>query len=103
MTRQSVESFPYSTVNKIGFIAGYLNITLAGLRPDPVWMAQIMRNNTESGTMSDFDGMLVQSNLVAGLWSGADSGATIPVLNPATGAVLGKRSPSWKESISGDA
>lgn len=39
--------------------------------------------------MSDFDGLLLEANLIGGAWSGADSGDTIPVTNPATGEVLG--------------
>ena len=39
--------------------------------------------------MSDFDGFLQQSNLIGGSWTGSDSGATIEVTNPATGAFLG--------------
>jgi succinate-semialdehyde dehydrogenase / glutarate-semialdehyde dehydrogenase len=33
--------------------------------------------------------LLRQANLLAGAWVGADSGETIPVTNPATGAVIG--------------
>ena len=40
--------------------------------------------------MTDFDGLLLQSNLIAGSWAGADSGETIEVINPATGDVLGQ-------------
>ena len=40
--------------------------------------------------MSDFDGYLLQSNLIGGAWCGADSGQTIDVTNPATGEVLGQ-------------
>ena len=39
--------------------------------------------------MSDFDGLLLEANLIGGKWSGADTGDTIPVTNPATGEVLG--------------
>ncbi len=39
--------------------------------------------------MNTFDGMLQQSNLIGGTWSGADNGGTLAVHNPATGAVLG--------------
>lgn len=39
--------------------------------------------------MRDFDGLMLQSNLIGGVWSGADSGATIAVNNPATSAGLG--------------
>lgn len=39
--------------------------------------------------MSDFDGLLKQSNLIGGAWAAADSGATLAVTNPATGASLG--------------
>ena len=39
--------------------------------------------------MSDFNGLLLQSNLVGGAWVGADSGETIAVTNPATGQVIG--------------
>ena len=40
--------------------------------------------------MNDFSGMLLQANLIGGKWSAADTGATIAVLNPATGAELGQ-------------
>jgi len=40
--------------------------------------------------MSDFNGMLLQSNLIGGTWTAADSKATIDVTNPATGDVLGQ-------------
>ncbi len=40
--------------------------------------------------MSDFNGMLLQSNLIGGTWSGADNGETLAVTNPATGEVLGQ-------------
>jgi succinate-semialdehyde dehydrogenase/glutarate-semialdehyde dehydrogenase len=40
--------------------------------------------------MTDFDGFLIQSNLVGDAWTGADSGETIAVTNPATGDVLGQ-------------
>ncbi|WP_421703134.1 NAD-dependent succinate-semialdehyde dehydrogenase [Aliiroseovarius sp.] len=39
--------------------------------------------------MSDFNGLMMQANLVGGDWIAADSGGTIDVTNPATGAVLG--------------
>ena len=39
--------------------------------------------------MSDFDGMLIQSNLIGGTWCAADSSATVAVTNPATGETLG--------------
>ncbi len=39
--------------------------------------------------MNDFNGMLQQANLIAGRWSDANSGDTLTVTNPATGAVLG--------------
>lgn len=39
--------------------------------------------------MSDFNGLLMQSNLIGGAWAGADSGETIDVTNPATGEVIG--------------
>jgi succinate-semialdehyde dehydrogenase/glutarate-semialdehyde dehydrogenase len=40
--------------------------------------------------MSDFNGLMSQANLIGGAWTGADSGKTIAVTNPATGAVLGQ-------------
>ena len=40
--------------------------------------------------MSDFDGMLVQSNLIGGAWCDADNSSTLPVSNPATGELLGR-------------
>ena len=39
--------------------------------------------------MNDFEGMLVEANLIGGTWGAADSKATIPVTNPATGELLG--------------
>ena len=39
--------------------------------------------------MSDFNGLMMQANLVGGDWIAADSGGTIDVTNPATGVVLG--------------
>ena len=39
--------------------------------------------------MSDFNGLLMQANLVGGTWVGADSGETIDVTNPATSETLG--------------
>ncbi len=39
--------------------------------------------------MDNFSGFLRQANLIGGDWVGADSGATIEVTNPATGAMLG--------------
>ena len=39
--------------------------------------------------MSDFNGLLMQANLVGGTWTGANSGETIDVTNPATGETLG--------------
>lgn len=39
--------------------------------------------------MSNFNGLLLESNLIGGQWVGADSGATTEITNPATGAVLG--------------
>jgi len=39
--------------------------------------------------MSDFNGLMLQSNLIGGSWSGADSAATLAVTNPATGVDLG--------------
>ncbi|GAA6179842.1 NAD-dependent succinate-semialdehyde dehydrogenase [Shimia sp. NS0008-38b] len=39
--------------------------------------------------MSNFNGMLLQANLIGGQWVSADSGATTEITNPATGAVLG--------------
>ncbi|WP_294226047.1 NAD-dependent succinate-semialdehyde dehydrogenase [uncultured Shimia sp.] len=39
--------------------------------------------------MSNFNGLLLESNLIGGQWVGADNGATTEITNPATGAVLG--------------
>mgnify|MGYP002712994055 CR=1 FL=1 len=39
--------------------------------------------------MTDFNGLMQEANLIAGAWTGADSGKTIDVTNPATGQVLG--------------
>jgi len=39
--------------------------------------------------MSDFNGLMRQANLIGGTWTGADSGETIAVINPATGETLG--------------
>ncbi len=39
--------------------------------------------------MSDYTALMLQSNLIGGTWSGADSGASIDVTNPATGQVIG--------------
>ncbi|GGE44587.1 NAD-dependent succinate-semialdehyde dehydrogenase [Actibacterium pelagium] len=39
--------------------------------------------------MTDFDNLLMQSNLIGGEWTGADSGGTIDVTNPATSDVIG--------------
>jgi len=39
--------------------------------------------------MTNFDGMLQQSNLIDGKWIGSDSGATLTISNPANNAVLG--------------
>ena len=39
--------------------------------------------------MSDFNGLMQEANLIAGAWTGADNGKTIPVTNPATGAIIG--------------
>jgi succinate-semialdehyde dehydrogenase/glutarate-semialdehyde dehydrogenase len=39
--------------------------------------------------MSDFSTFTMQANLIGGDWVGADSGKTIDVTNPATGAVIG--------------
>ena len=39
--------------------------------------------------MTQFDGFLVDQNLIGGRWEGADSGKTIAVTNPATGERLG--------------
>ena len=39
--------------------------------------------------MSDFSALLREANLIGGKWVGADSGDTIDVTNPATGATLG--------------
>lgn len=39
--------------------------------------------------MSEFNGLMLQANLIGGSWSGADSGATLAVNNPATGVGLG--------------
>ncbi len=40
--------------------------------------------------MNDFSGMLKEANFVGGQWIGADSGKTIYVTNPASGAVIGQ-------------
>jgi len=40
--------------------------------------------------MSDFNGLMSQANLIGGAWTGADSGKTIAVSNPATGETLGQ-------------
>ena len=40
--------------------------------------------------MSDFNGLMQQANLIGGAWTGADSGKTIAVTNPATGEILGQ-------------
>ena len=47
--------------------------------------------------MSNFKAFLQESNLIGGAWSGADSGATFDVTNPATGAVIGTVPNSGKE------
>lgn len=39
--------------------------------------------------MSNFNGMMIEANLIGGQWVGADNGATDEITNPATGAVLG--------------
>lgn len=39
--------------------------------------------------MTDFNGLLLQKNLIGDAWSDADSGGTIDVTNPATGDVIG--------------
>ncbi|MFV2033882.1 MAG: aldehyde dehydrogenase family protein, partial [Halocynthiibacter sp.] len=39
--------------------------------------------------MTDFSTMLQEANLIGGEWTGADSGATIPVTNPANNEVIG--------------
>jgi len=39
--------------------------------------------------MSNFNGLLLESNLIGGQWVGAGNGATTEITNPATGAVLG--------------
>ncbi len=39
--------------------------------------------------MSNFNGLICESNLVGGQWVSADSGGTIDVRNPATGVVIG--------------
>ena len=39
--------------------------------------------------MNDFNGLMMQSNLIGGAWTGAANGKTIAVTNPATGEVLG--------------
>ena len=39
--------------------------------------------------MSDFNGMMKESNLIGGTWVSADSDTLIPVSNPATGEVIG--------------
>ncbi len=40
--------------------------------------------------MSDFNGLMQQANLIGGAWTGADSGKTIPVNNPATDEIIGQ-------------
>lgn len=39
--------------------------------------------------MSDYSGLLKESNLIGGQWIDADSGQSIPVSNPATGETIG--------------
>ncbi|WP_413719559.1 NAD-dependent succinate-semialdehyde dehydrogenase [Silicimonas sp. MF1-12-2] len=39
--------------------------------------------------MSDFGGLMLETNLIGGDWVGADSGKAIPVNNPATGEIIG--------------
>lgn len=39
--------------------------------------------------MSNFNGLMPEANLINGQWSGADSGGTINVRNPATGDLIG--------------
>ncbi len=39
--------------------------------------------------MNNFNGLLIQSNLIGGRWCNADSGKSIPVNNPATGEIIG--------------
>lgn len=39
--------------------------------------------------MSNFNGLMMEANLIGGQWVGADSGTAIDVTNPATGDVLG--------------
>jgi succinate-semialdehyde dehydrogenase/glutarate-semialdehyde dehydrogenase len=39
--------------------------------------------------MSNFNGLLLETNLIGGQWVGADNGATTEITNPATGTVLG--------------
>ncbi len=39
--------------------------------------------------MTDYSQMMQQANLIGGEWTGADTGATVPVTNPATGEVIG--------------
>jgi succinate-semialdehyde dehydrogenase/glutarate-semialdehyde dehydrogenase len=38
--------------------------------------------------MTDFAHLIRQANLIGGMWEPADSGAVVPVTNPATGAVI---------------
>ena len=40
--------------------------------------------------MDNFNGLLLQTNLIGGSWEEADSGETIAVINPATAETLGK-------------
>ncbi len=40
--------------------------------------------------MSNFNGLMLEANLIGGAWTGADSGETIAVTNPATGETLGQ-------------
>ena len=39
--------------------------------------------------MSEFNGLLLEANLIDGAWTGADGGSVIDVTNPATGEVVG--------------
>ncbi|WP_312847283.1 NAD-dependent succinate-semialdehyde dehydrogenase [Aliiroseovarius sp. M344] len=39
--------------------------------------------------MSNFNGLMVEANLIGGRWVGSDAGGTINVINPATGEVIG--------------
>ena len=39
--------------------------------------------------MDDFNGLLLQTNLIGGSWEKAGSGETIAVINPATAETLG--------------